>query len=234
MFDLAEHPITRRWPAKRPGRLQLYSMPTPNGVKVSAMLEETGLPYEPHRVDITEDEQFTPEFLALNPNNKIPAILDPDGPGGESFGLWETGAILLYLAEKTGKLLPTDQARRHETQQWLMWQMGGVGPMFGQFGHFWKVAADKTADDYGIERYAEETRRLLSVLEGRLAGRDWIMGEDYTVADVATWPWVRVLGGFYDAAERLGLDDYPRVGDWLERATARPASKAAVEIPGKD
>ncbi len=233
MADLSAFPITRRWPARRPDRIQLYSLPTPNGVKVSAMLEETGLPYEPHLVDITADDQTTPEFLSLNPNNKIPAILDPSGPDGP-MSLWESGAILLYLAEKSGKLLPSGPAR-WEAIQWLMWQMGGAGPMFGQFGHFYKSARDKTGDDqYPLERFTEETRRLLGVLDKRLDGREWIVDGGYSVADVATWPWARVLGGYYEASDQLGLDDFPKVGEWLARCESREASRKAVNIPSRD
>jgi GST-like protein len=234
MADLSAFPITKRWPAQHPDRIQLYSLPTPNGIKASAMLEETGLPYEAHKVSFSDDDQTTPEFLSLNPNNKIPAIIDPDGPNGP-LGLWESGAILLHLAEKTGRFLPADPARRLETIQWLMWQMGGVGPMFGQFGHFWKFAADKIEGcPYPQERYANETRRLLGVLEQRLDNRDWIMGEDYTIADIATWPWVWTLGRFYEAEERLALSEFPKVRDWLTRALDRPASQVAVDTPPRD
>jgi GSH-dependent disulfide-bond oxidoreductase len=227
-----DHPIQARWPARRPERLQLYSFPTPNGIKVSAMLEETGLAYEPHLVRLSGD-QLTPEFLSLNPNNKIPAILDPDGPGGRPLALFESGAILIYLAEKTGKLLPEDPAARYETIQWLMFQMGGVGPMFGQLGFFHKFAGREVADPLPRKRYADETRRLLGVLDRRLAGRDWIMGADYTIADVATWPWVRTLD-FYEARELVGLDDFANVAAWMDRALARPASQAALNIPDRN
>ena len=232
MADLSAFPITRKWPAADPSVLQLYSLATPNGIKVSAMLEETGLPYEAHYVDFGADDQLSEAFLSLNPNNKIPAILDPNGPAGP-LPLWESGAILVYLAEKTGKFLPTEPAARYETLQWLMFQMGGLGPMFGQFGHFYKFAAEKVTDPYPETRYADESRRLLGVLESRLAGRDFIMGEAYTIADMAIWPWVRVLGGFYEASERLSLDDFPKVGAWLELCLSRPASQAALTIPSK-
>ncbi len=232
MFDQAEFPIMRRWPAQDPSKLQLYTLGTPNGIKVSVALEELELPYEAHKVSFATDDQFTPEFLSLNPNNKIPAIIDPDGPGGRPLPLWETGAILFYLAEKTGRLMPEDPARRYETMQWLMWQMGGVGPMFGQFGHFHKFAADKISDPYPKERYANETRRLLGVLEGRLDGRNWIMSDDYTIADIATFPWVWTLERFYEGGEVLGLADFPKVGAWLERALARPASQRGLAVPG--
>ena len=231
MTDLSAFPITRKWPAKHPERLQLYSLPTPNGIKVSAMLEETGLPYEAHTVSFGSDDQMTPEFLSLNPNNKIPAIIDPDGPGGKPMGLWESGAILVYLADKTGKLMPKDGAVRYETIQWLMFQMGGVGPMFGQFGHFYKFAADKITDTYPTDRYLNESKRLLGVLEGRLKGRDFIMGGDYTIADIATWPWLRTVVGFYDAGEVVGVKNFPNAQAWLDRCAARPASQKSVNIP---
>ena len=231
MPDLSQFPITRRWPAAHPDRIQLYSLPTPNGVKVSIALEEMALPYEAHLVSFATDDQMTPEFLSLNPNNKIPAIIDPDGPGGAPLPLFESGAILLYLAEKTGKLIPAEAADRHLCVQWLMFQMGGVGPMFGQFGHFFKFAADKTSDDYAVDRYAAETRRLLGVLERRLADRLWLLGRDYSIADVATFPWIRVLGGFYEASEALGLDGFPNVAAYLERCLARPAVERGLNQP---
>ena len=231
MADLSAFPITKRWPAAHPDRIQLYSLPTPNGVKVSIMLEELGLPYEPHLVSFGTNDQMTPEFLSLNPNNKIPAIIDPDGPGSAPMGLWETGAILIYLADKTGKLLPADGPTRYETLQWLMFQMGGVGPMFGQFGHFYKFAADKVTKTYGEDRYADESRRLLGVLEGRLKDREWIMGDAYSIADIALAPWVGVLGTFYDAAERLKLDEFTATGDWLARFMERPAVMTGRAIP---
>lgn len=229
---LADHPVSRRWPAADPSVLQLYSFPTPNGIKVSAVLEETGLAYEPHLVQLSGDVT-TPEFLALNPNNKIPAIIDPDGPGGKLLALFESGAILVYLAEKTGKFLPTDAARRYETLQWLMFQMGGIGPMFGQLGFFHKLGGAEIEDPRPKQRYADEAVRLLKVLDARLAGRDWIMGKEYTIADMATWPWIRALG-FYEAEELLELDRFAHIGDWLERALARPASQAALNIPDRN
>jgi GST-like protein len=227
-----DHPISERWPARHPERLQLYSFPTPNGIKVSAMLEETGLPYEPHLVRLSGDVT-TPEFLSLNPNNKIPAIIDPNGPDGRSLPLFESGAILIYLAEKTGRFLSAGAAARYETIQWLMFQMGGVGPMFGQLGFFHKFAGSAVEDPLPRKRYAEEARRLLAVLDGRLAGRDWIMGDDYTIADIAIWPWVRTLD-FYGARDLVGLDDFAHVGGWMKRALARPASQAALNIPDRD
>jgi len=199
MADLSAFPITTRWPAEHPDRLQLYSLPTPNGVKVSIMLEEIGLPYEPHLVDFGKNEQQTPEFLSLNPNGKIPAIIDPHGPNGAPLGLFESGAILLYLADKTGKLVPADAARRYETIQWVFFQMAFIGPMFGQVGYFHKFAGREIADKRPLERYRDESKRLLAVLETRLAGRQWIMGDDYTIADISMLGWVRNLIGFYGA-----------------------------------
>ena len=178
MADLSTFPITQRWPAAHPDRLQLYSLNTPNGVKVSIMLEEIGLPYEPHFIDITKNETWGPEFLSLNPNGKIPAIIDPDGPDGKPLALFESGAILIYLAEKTGKLIPADAAGRYETIQWLMWQMGGLGPMFGQLGFFHRFAGKAIEDKRPLERYVAESKRLLGVLDSRLEGRNWIMGDD--------------------------------------------------------
>nr|WP_246547654.1 glutathione S-transferase N-terminal domain-containing protein [Ancylobacter defluvii] len=228
---MSTFPITARWPAKHPDRLQLYSVPTPNGVKVSIMLEETGLPYEAHAVNIGKDESWTPEFLSLNPNGKIPAILDPDGPGGKPLALFESGAILLYLAEKTGQLLPRDPAGRYETVQWVMWQMGGLGPMFGQLGFFHKFAGREYEDKRPRDRYAKESARLIRVLESRLEGRDWIMGDDYTIADIASLGWVRNLIGFYGAGELVGYDELKNVPAWLERGLARPAVQRGIEIP---
>ena len=234
MSDLSQFMITRRWPARHPERIQLYSLPTPNGVKASIALEELELPYDAHLVSFGTDDQLTPEFMSLNPNNKIPAMIDPDGPGGKPLPLWESGAILIYLAEKTGKLLPADPAERYECLQWLMFQMGGVGPMFGQFGHFFKFVADKVTDPYPTERYSNETKRLLNVLDGRLDGRDYIMGDQYTIADIAIFPWVRTLGGFYEAGEALGLDGYENVGAHLERCLARPAVERGLVQPPRD
>jgi GST-like protein len=228
---LSDFPVTKRWPAQHPERLQLYSLPTPNGVKVSIMLEETGLPYEPHLVDIGKDENLTPEFLALNPYCKIPAIIDPDGPGGQPLALFESGAILLYLAEKTGKLLPADAARRYETVQWVFFQMGGIGPMFGQVGFFHKFAGKDFEDKRPLQRYVKESQRLLRVLDGRLAGRDWIMGGDYTIADIASLGWVRNLVGFYGAREIVEFDSLKHLPGWLERGLARQAVQRALTIP---
>ncbi len=231
MTTLADFPITRKWPARHPERLQLYSLPTPNGVKVSIMLEETGLPYEAHRVDFATQDQNSPEFLSLNPNNKIPAIIDPNGPGGQPLPLWETGAILIYLAEKTGQLMPQGAAGRYETIQWLMFQMAGVGPMFGQVGFFHKFAGREYEDKRPRDRYVAESRRLLAVLEQRLDGRSWIMGDDYSIADIATFPWVRNLNGFYGAGELVGMQDFPRVMQALERFVERPAVARGLTIP---
>jgi len=232
MTALSAFPITRRWPASQPNRLQLYSINSPNGVKVSIMLEEIGLPYEPHLVDIGADESRTPEFRSLNPNGKIPAIIDPDGPGGRPLGLFESGAILLYLADKTGQLVPSDPARRWETIQWLFWQMGGIGPMFGQVGFFHKFAGRHYEDKRPLERYIAESRRLLDVLETRLDGRDWIM-DDYSIADIACLGWVRNLIGYYQARELVGFDGLARVPLWLQRGLARPAVQRGLEIPSK-
>ena len=222
MTDLSAFPVTGRWPAQHPERIQLYSLGTPNGQKVSIALEELGLPYEFHRVDIMTNDQFTPEFLSINPNNKIPAILDPDGPGGQPMPLWETGAILIYLADKTGRLLPQDPVQRYQTIQWLMWQMGGVGPMFGQVGFFYRYGGKDFEDKRPLERYVNETRRLLGVLDQRLEGRDWVMG-DYSVADIAIFPWVRCMRDVYQAAELVGIDEFRNVLRVLEAFLARPA-----------
>ena len=231
MADLSAFAITRRWPPVHPERLQLYSLPTPNGVKVSIMLEETGLPYEAHAIDILKNDSRTPEFLSLNPNGKIPAILDPEGPAGKPFGLFESGAILQYLAEKTGQLLPMDRAQRYETLQWLHFQMSSVGPMFGQLGYFYKFAGREIADKRPLERYRAESMRLLGVLEGRLAGRDWIMGAEYTIADISLLGWVRNLIGFYEARELVEFDRLKAVPAWLERGLARPAVERGLKIP---
>jgi Glutathione S-transferase len=231
MPDLSAFPITKRWPAAHPERLQLYSAPTPNGVKASIMLEETGLPYEAHAIDLGADETWTPEFLSLNPNGKIPAIIDPDGPGGAPLGLFESGAILLYLAEKTGQLLPQEPARRWETIQWVFFQMAAIGPMFGQVGYFHKFAGREIADKRPLERYVNESKRLLGVLETQLEGRPWIMGEDYTIADISMLGWVRNLVGFYGAGDLVDFNALKHVPAWLERALARPAVQRGLEIP---
>jgi GST-like protein len=233
MADLSAFPITRRWPAQHPDRLQLYSLPTPNGVKVSIMLEEIGLAYEPHTINIMANETWIPEFLSLNPNGKIPAIIDPDGPGGKPIGLWESGAILLYLAEKTGKLLPADPVQRYETIQWVFFQMAAIGPMFGQLGFFHKFAGREYEDKRPLERYRAESKRLLGVLDTRLEGRDWLMGADYTIADVSMLGWMRNLVGFYEARELVEFDSLKHVPAWLDRGLARPAVQRGVTIPAR-
>lgn len=233
MTDLSAFPITQRWPAQHPDRLQLYSLNTPNGVKVSILLEELGLPYEPHLVDITKNETWGPEFLSLNPNGKIPAIIDPDGPGGKPLALFESGAILVYLAEKTGRFIPSDPAARYETLQWVMFQMAAIGPMFGQVGFFHKFAGKAFEDKRPLERYVGEATRLLKVLDERLEGRDWIMGDDYTIADIATLGWVRNLIGFYEARDLVDYDSLKNVPPWLERGLARPAVQRGLNIPAR-
>ncbi|WP_421853793.1 glutathione S-transferase family protein [Oricola sp.] len=229
---LADFEISRHWKPRNPDNIQLYSYPTPNGVKASIALEELGLPYDAHNVPLSETT--TAPFLSLNPNNKIPAIIDPDGPGGEAFGLWESGAILIYLAEKTGKLLPQDPAARYETIQWLMFQMGGIGPMFGQYGFFGVFAGKDIEDPRPRERYQNEARRLLLVLEKRLEGRQWIMGDEYTIADIAIFPWVRGAKVFYKAEEAFAMDKTPNVMAWLDRCVARPASERGLVQPPRD
>lgn len=234
MSDLSAFDITKRWPAKNPDVIQLYSLPTPNGVKVSIMLEETGLAYEPHLINIGEDETWTPEFLSLNPNGKIPAILDPNGPDGEPFALFESGAILQYLAEKSGKFLSTNPVKRMETVQWVYFQMAAIGPIFGQLGFFHKFAGKDIEDKRPRDRYVNESKRLLGVLETRLDGRDWIMGDEYTIADIASLGWVRNLIGFYDAGDLVEFNQFPKVAAWLERGLARPAVQRGLNIPARD
>jgi GSH-dependent disulfide-bond oxidoreductase len=231
MTDLSAFPITRRWPPQHPERLQLYTLGTPNGQKVSIALEELGLPYEAHRVDFGSNDQMTPEFLSLNPNNKIPAIIDPAGPGGKPLPLFESGAILVYLADKTGRLMPEDPARRYETLQWLMWQMGGLGPMFGQFGFFHKFAGKDIVDKRPFERYLNESKRLLGVLDRRLEGRDWIMGADYSVADIAVFPWIRTMTGFYEGSALVGFDQLGNVARAFNAFLARPAVQRGMSVP---
>jgi GST-like protein len=231
MSDLSAFSITKRWPAAHPELLQLYSLPTPNGVKVSIMLEEVGLPYEVHLVDFGKDDQKTAEFLSLNPNGKIPAILDPNGPGGKPLPLFESGAILQYLAEKTGKLLPQDAARRYQTIQWVHFQMGGIGPMFGQVGFFHKFAGKDFDDKRPLERYVNESKRLLGVMETHLAGRQWFMDDDYTIADVSMLGWVRNFIGFYGAGDLVEFSQFSSVAAWLERGLARPAVQRGLAIP---
>ena len=227
----SDFPITRKWPAQHPDRIQLYSLPTPNGVKVSIALEELGLAYEPHLVSFEKNDQLSPEFLSLNPNNKIPALIDPNGPGGKPLALFESGAILIYLADKAGTLMPEDPAARYETLQWLMFQMGGIGPMFGQVGFFHKFAGKDYEDKRPRDRYVAEAKRLLAVLDKRLEGREWIMGNEYTIADIATFPWVRNLVGFYGAGELVEFDRFTNVKRVLDAFVKRPAVKAGLEIP---
>lgn len=233
MTDLSTFPITSKWPAQHPERLQLYSLPTPNGVKVSIMLEELGLAYEPHLVSFDSNDQLSPEFLSLNPNNKIPAIIDPNGPNGVPLPLFESGAILIYLAEKTGQLLPADPALRYQTIQWLMFQMGGIGPMFGQVGFFNTFAGKDYEDKRPLERYVAESARLLGVLDKHLEGRLWIMGDDYSIADIATFPWIRNLIGFYEAGELVQFERFTNVRRVLDAFLSRPAVQRGLTIPAR-
>lgn len=230
-MDLSDRfPVMRRWPPRHPDAIQLYSRATPNGIKVSVMLEECGLPYDGHRLSFEDRDQFTPEFLSLNPNNKIPAIIDPEGPGGGPLALFESGAILIYLAEKTGRFLPAAGPARYEVLQWLMFQMGGVGPMFGQFGFFQTGGGKDIADDRPRARYTDESRRLLAVLEGRLAGRDWIAG-DYSIADMAIAPWLRTMRDSYKGGPQVGWDGLVLVPAYLDRFLARPAVQRGLTQP---
>ena len=233
MTDLSAFPITTKWPAQHPERIQLYSLPTPNGVKISIMLEETGLAYEPHLVSFETNDQMSPAFLSLNPNNKIPAIIDPNGPDGKPLALFESGAILIYLADKSGQFMPRDAAGRYETIQWVMFQMGGIGPMFGQVGFFHKFAGREYEDKRPRDRYVAESKRLLGVLNGRLATRQWIMGDDYTIADIATFPWVHNLVGFYEAGDLVAINDFPHVTRALQAFIARPAVEKGLTIPAR-
>ena len=233
MSDLSAFPITRQYPAAHPDRLQLYSLPTPNGVKASIMLEEIGLPYEVHLVDIMKNETWTPDYLSLNPNGKIPAILDPDGPGGQPLALWESGAILVYLADKTGKLMPRDPAARYETLQWVFWQMAAVGPMFGQVGFFHKFAGKDYEDKRPRDRYVAESKRLLGVLEDRLKDRAFIMGDDFTIADVSLIGWVRAIPDFYGAGDLVDWASLKAVPEWVARCEARPAVARGLTIPAR-
>jgi GSH-dependent disulfide-bond oxidoreductase len=234
MTDLSVFPITRKWPAQFPDRLQLYSLNTPNGVKASIMLEETGLPYEPHLVDFAKNDQKSAEYRSLNPYAKIPSIIDPNGPSAKPIALFESGAILIYLAEKTGKLLPRDPAVRYETIQWLMFQVGGIGPMFGQLGFFHKFEGKDWEDKRPRDRYVEESRKLLEVLNARLETREWIMGRDYSIADIATFSLVRNLINFYGAGELVGIDRFPQVTRALDAFLGRPAVIRGVEIPKRE
>lgn len=231
MTDLSAFPITRKWPPRHPDRIQLYSLTTPNGVKASIMLEETGLPYDAHLVSFETRDQHSPEFLSLNPNNKIPAIIDPNGPGGEPLPLFESGAILLYLAEKSGRFLPEDPARRWHAIQWVFFQVGGVGPMFGQLGFFHHFSGREWEDKRPRDRYAAETSRLLGVVDRHLENRAWMMGDEYTIADIAIFPMVRNLIHFYEAGELVGIDEFENVLRVLDRFLARPAVARGLKIP---
>jgi GSH-dependent disulfide-bond oxidoreductase len=233
MADLSAFPITTRWPATNPDVIQLYSLPTPNGVKVSIALEELGLAYEPHLIDFATNDQMSEEFISLNPNNKIPAMIDPNGPGGKPLALWESGAILMYLAEKTGKLIPADAAGRYQTLQWVLFQVGGVGPMFGQLGFFHKFAGKDYEDKRPRDRYVAESKRLLGVLDKWLEGKDWVMGDQYTIADIAIFPWVRGLVGFYAAGDLVGYGDFKNVDRVLQKFVARPAVEKGANIPAR-
>lgn len=229
----SQFPIAGRWPAQHPDRIQLYSLNTPNGVKASILLEETGLPYEAHLVDLALGDQRTPEFLSLNPNGRIPAIIDPDGPGGRPLPLFESGAILLYLAGKAGRFLPSDPALHWEAVQWVFFQAAGVGPMFGQLGWFHRFDGAAIEDPRPKARYVAETRRLLGVLDARLDGREWIMGSDYGVADIATLSTVHNLVAFYGAGDLVGFDDFANVGAWLQRWLERPAVQRGLKVPSR-
>jgi GST-like protein len=229
MADLSLFPITGRWPATRPDVIQLYSFPTPNGVKASIMLEETGLPYEPHLVTLSDSDVKSPAFLSLNPNNKIPAILDPNGPDGTPISLFESGAILLYLAEKTGKFGGSDATQRAQITQWLMFQMGGLGPMLGQLGYFSKFAGSQIEDPRPRERYLAEAKRLLAVLEQQLSQRDWIATE-YSIADMAIAPWLRAMA-YYGVQDAVGWSDNKALIAYLDRFMNRPAVQRGVNIP---
>ena len=225
------HPVMRRWPATRPEVLQLYSFPTQNGTKVSIALEELGLDYEAHKVTLSDADVRSEEFLALNPNNKIPAIIDPDGPGGQPIALFESGAILIYLAEKTGRLMG-EGADRYHVIKWLMFQMGGIGPMFGQLGYFTKFAGAEIEDPRPRERFIAEAKRLLNVLEGELSERDWIAG-DYSIADIAIGPWLWGLER-YGVGGAVGWNDLTHVPAYLDRFLARPAVQRGLKIPARD
>ncbi len=232
MADLSSFPITQRWPASHPDRLQLYAAPTPNGVKVSIMLEETGLPYEPHLIDISKNESKDPAFVSLNPNGRIPAIIDPAGPDGGAIAIWESGAILLYLADKTGKLISTAPAERYETLAWVFFQMSAIGPTFGQLGFFLRWGGKDYEDKRPRQRFIDESTRLLGILDRQLEGRDWIV-DDYSIADIATLGWVNALIEFYAAGDILGLSDYSNIQAWLVRGLARPAVQRGLHIPAR-
>ncbi|MEM7631098.1 MAG: glutathione S-transferase N-terminal domain-containing protein [Pseudomonadota bacterium] len=229
MADLSAFPITQKWTPQNPDVLQLFSFPTPNGVKASIALEEMGLPYEAHLVTLSDADVKSPEFLSLNPNNKIPAIIDPDGPDGQPIGLFESGAILIYLAEKTGMLIGETAADKAKTIQWLMFQMGGLGPMLGQMGFFVKFAGSEWEDKRPQDRYVAEGKRLLAVLDKELADKDWITGT-YSIADIAIAPWLNALG-FYGARDMVGWDDHKNLVAYLDRFMARPAVDKGKNIP---
>ena len=233
MADLSAFPITRKWPARHPDRIQLYSLPTPNGVKISIMLEETGLAYEPHLVNFETQDQQSTEFASLNPNRKIPAIIDPAGPDGAPLPLFESGAILLYLADKSGKFMPRAASARYECLQWVFFQVSGIGPMFGQLGFFHKFAGREWEDKRPRDRYAAESRRLLGVVNDRLATRAWIMGDEFSIADIAIFPMVRNVIGFYAAGELVGIQDFPHVLRGLDAFLARPAVIRGLAIPAR-
>ncbi len=232
MSTLASFPVTKKWPAADPSVIQLYSFPTPNGVKVSIALEEMGLPYEAHKVTLADADVKSPEFLSLNPNNKIPAIIDPNGPDGTPIQLFESGAILIYLAEKTGKFIGQSPAEKAYVIQWLMFQMGGLGPMFGQLGFFYKFAGSEIEDPRPRDRYINEAKRLMGVLENQMDGQDWVAGE-YSIADLAIAPWLRALD-FYGAKEVLGWADHTNLVAYLDRFQARPAVQKGLVTPPRD
>lgn len=232
MTDLSDFPITRKWPATRPDVIQLYSFPTPNGRKIAMALEEMGLDYEPHRVALSDENVRSPEFLSLNPNNKIPAIIDPNGPDGAPIGIFESGAILLYLADKSGKLIPSDMRGRMKVTQWLMWQMAGQGPMFGQLGFFFKFKGTEIEDPRPGQRYIDEGKRLLSVLDKALDGKQWI-ADDFSIADIAIAPWLVALE-YYGVNDRLGLDSFSNVNAYQERFLDRPAIQRGLNVPPRE
>ena len=234
MIDPSVFPIMRRWPAKHPDRIQLYSLTTPNGVKVSIMLEETGLAYEPHLVKFSTKDQKTPEFASLSPHRKIPAIIDPNGPDGRPLAMFESGAILLYLAEKSGQLIPEDKSGYYEVLQWMMFQMSFIGPMFGQVGYFHKFAGRVYEDKRPRDHYVEEVKRLLQILDNRLESRTWMMGNEYTIVDISTFPLVNNLITYYGAAELVGISNFPNVMRALAAFLARPAVAGGLEIPAGD